>query len=133
MRKFRTRLGALAVSGVLAMTLAACGGDDTTNGGDTDNGGGTASSTFELQGTDDLKFDKTSGTVAAGEVEIVLTNGPTVEHNVVIEELGDELVVEGGPGETVSGTVELEAGTYTYYCSIPGHRQAGMEGTLTVQ
>lgn len=135
MRKFRTRLGALAVSGVLAMTLAACGGGDDNGGSDDDNGngGGTASSTFEVEGTDDLKFNPTSGTVAAGEVEIVLTNGPTVEHNVVIEELDDEVVVEAAAGETASGTVELEAGSYTYYCNIPGHRQAGMEGTLTVR
>src|SRR5690606_24318621 len=100
---------------------------------DTDNGGGTASSTFEVEGTDDLKYSQTSATVAAGEVEIVLTSGPSVEHNVVIEELDDEVVVEAGPGETASGTVELEPGTYTFYCSIPGHRQAGMEGTLTVE
>jgi uncharacterized cupredoxin-like copper-binding protein len=38
--------------------------------------------------------------------------------------------VIGGGRSTVTAT--LKAGTYTFYCSVPGHEQAGMRGTLTV-
>ena len=36
-------------------------------------------------------------------------------------------------GDTDDGTIELEAGDYVFYCDVPGHRAAGMEGTLTVE
>ena len=54
-------------------------------------------------------------------------------HDVTFEELGDDPVVVAQGGETATGTAELEPGTYTYYCSVPGHRSAGMEGELTVE
>ncbi|MFO8075644.1 MAG: cupredoxin domain-containing protein [Actinomycetota bacterium] len=72
-------------------------------------------------------------TVPAGEVTFAIINEGLVVHNVVIEELGDELIVEADGGEVDVGEVTLEAGeTYTYYCSIPGHRET-MEGTFEVE
>lgn len=72
-------------------------------------------------------------TVPAGEVTFAIVNEGLAVHNVVIEELGDELVVEADGGEVDVGEVSLEAGeTYTYYCSIPGHRET-MEGTFEVE
>lgn len=56
----------------------------------------------------------------------------SLPHNVVFEQLGDEPIVEGTSAGVFAGSVELEAGRYTYYCSIPGHREGGMEGELTV-
>ncbi len=35
--------------------------------------------------------------------------------------------------DTTTATVELEAGDYTFYCSVPGHQDGGMEGDLTVE
>lgn len=81
----------------------------------------------------DLEFSEAPSTAEAGEVTIGLDNQGAADHDVTIEELGDEIVAEAPGGETDTGTVELEAGTYTYYCSVPGHRPAGMEGTLEVQ
>lgn len=81
----------------------------------------------------DLEFTEAPDELPSGEATIELINEADVLHNVTIEELDDLVVAETGPGESETGTVTLEPGTYTYYCSIPGHREAGMEGTLTVE
>jgi plastocyanin len=84
----------------------------------------------------DLVFEPDALEARVGEVTIEYTNPSEVPHNVAIESPeGEELA----QGETVTGgatgpaTAALEAGDYTYFCSIPGHREAGMEGTLTVE
>jgi len=83
----------------------------------------------------DLVFDPETLEAEAGEVTIDYTNPSEVPHNVAIED-GSETVAQG---ETVTGgasapaTATLDAGDYAYYCSIPGHRESGMEGTLTVK
>jgi len=78
----------------------------------------------------DIKFSATELSTSAGAVEIELVNQGQALHTFVLD--GQDLKVEAGPGQTVSGTAELSAGTYTYFCDVPGHRDAGMEGTLTV-
>jgi plastocyanin len=80
-----------------------------------------------------LAFDKTSLEAPAGEVSIVLTNDSPVPHDVSIE--GNGVDVEGeifSGGGTRTTSADLQPGEYTFYCSVPGHRDAGMEGTLTV-
>ncbi len=79
----------------------------------------------------DLYFDPEQVSAQAGTIEFELVNVGAVEHDLVIEEAGDTEVVYAEPGETVTGSIDLEPGTYTYYCSIPGHRPT-MEGTLEV-
>ena len=129
MHPLRSRATALATAGLLALGLAACGGgdsDDTTASED-------VQADVSVTGTDGLKFEPTELEAEAGEVAIGLTAEAAVEHNVVIEGVnGDAPVVEANSGSTNVGAVELEPGTYTFFCSIPGHRTAGMEGTLTV-
>lgn len=68
---------------------------------------------------------------AAGEATIRLVNKGIAEHDITIDSV--KFVVLAKPGETVSGTAKLAAGTYDFYCSIPGHKQAGMVGTFTVK
>ncbi len=69
----------------------------------------------------------------AGTVTIVMTNMAPLEHNVTVAEgskvLGATPTFAGG---TRRLTLNLKPGKYTFYCSVPGHRQAGMEGTLSI-
>lgn len=83
-------------------------------------------------GGQQLVYTEAPAELTAGEIEIFLRL-ESLPHNVVFEGIeGDEPIVEGDAEGVYSGTVELEPGEYTYYCSIPGHRPAGMEGTVTV-
>jgi plastocyanin len=82
-----------------------------------------------------LKFNTTSLSAKAGKVSIAFANMSSLGHNVTIASSSGAVVgatptFQGG-SKTLS--VNLKAGTYKFYCSVPGHRQAGMEGTLTVQ
>lgn len=81
-----------------------------------------------------IAFDKTVLTSAPGKVTIDFTNPATLEHDVAIEQNGEQIAVSEtiGKGKT-SVTAELEPGTYTFLCTVPGHAEAGMEGTLTVR
>lgn len=81
----------------------------------------------------DVDFEQAPETAEAGELTFFLANEGATLHDVTIEEEGDEVVVEAEGGQTDEGSMELTAGSYTYYCSVPGHREAGMEGTLEVQ
>ena len=110
------------------LLLTACGGGDDP---------AAPSSVADASGgTDvvagDLFYEPTELRAGAGEVSITIDNEGSAVHNVVIEEAGDTTVVEAEGGASDTGTIELEAGSYTFYCDIPGHRAAGMEGTLIV-
>ncbi len=80
-----------------------------------------------------LAFDKKSLSAKAGKVTITMANPSRLPHGVAVEGNGvdkDGQVVQNGGTSTV--TVTLKPGKYEFYCPVPGHRQAGMEGTLTV-
>lgn len=82
-----------------------------------------------------LKFDTTSLTAKAGKVTIQFTNSAPLAHNLTIAS-SSGAVVGATPtfqGATKTLTLNLKPGTYTFYCSVPGHRQGGMQGTLVVK
>lgn len=123
---------AAALMAVTALILAGCGGGDSTDGQD---GGSPAAQgdVVEVLGTDALAFEPEEFTATAGPITVELTSGEGVLHTFVVEVDGDDqMVVEAAAGATATGTIELEQGEYTFFCDVPGHRQAGMEGTLTV-
>jgi plastocyanin len=89
---------------------------------------------LEADPTGLLAFNTKQLSAKPGNVAISFVNRSPVEHNVTIVQgttvLGSTPTFAGG-ARTV--TVKLKPGTYTFYCSVPGHRQAGMEGTLVVK
>jgi plastocyanin len=82
----------------------------------------------------DLAFDKTSLASKPGKVTIDFDNPSALEHNVAIEQNGKQIAISEtlAKGKT-SVSADLAPGTYTYLCTIPGHAEAGMEGTLVVK
>ncbi len=132
---------------VAALGLAACGG-----GGDNNNdttaaatppatttsgagaGGGSTVNISTPSGSE-LAYDQKSASAKAGSVTIDFTNNESIPHDVAIESpSGDtvgqtDLVASG----TANTTVDLQPGTYTFFCTVPGHREAGMVGPLTVK
>ncbi len=81
-----------------------------------------------------IAFDTTTLSSKPGKVTIDFTNPATLEHDVAIEQNGKQIAVSEtiGKGKT-SVTADLAPGTYTFLCTVPGHAEAGMEGTLTVK
>jgi uncharacterized cupredoxin-like copper-binding protein len=80
----------------------------------------------------DIAFEPTSFAISADtDVTITVQNNGMLQHDFIIEDtdFGTELLNGGDSAELV---VNLPAGEYVYYCSVAGHREAGMEGTLTV-
>ncbi|MSO41841.1 MAG: hypothetical protein EXQ70_08145 [Solirubrobacterales bacterium] len=136
-----------AVTAIAALGLVACGssddsGDPTTaventpTTPTTGGGGGGGGETINVSAPADgsFAFDTSSLTAKSGEVTIDFNNPATLPHDVKVEdsngkELGGTDLVDQG---TASATLDLAPGTYTYFCDVPGHREGGMEGTLTV-
>ena len=140
-------LSLIALLCAFAIPIAGCGGDDDDDGASGGGGGNTSTSadtgaasggggeTLEIAADPGgaLKFDKSSLTAKAGKVTIVMDNPSNLPHAVEIEGNGveeeGETVEKGGVSKA---SADLEAGEYEFYCPVDGHKQAGMEGTLTV-
>lgn len=118
-----------------ALAIGACGDDDepsAAGGGPSETSGGAGDGSSLEVVAHDIRFDAERYEVAAGPVEVRYRNEGSINHTLVIEGVdGFELEVTSN-GDVDEGTVELEADTYTIYCSVPGHREAGMEATLVV-
>jgi plastocyanin len=149
------KLATLLVLALASAALVACGSSDdgttttTTSSGSEAAGGAGAESgkeesggsgggstvEFEADPEGNLAYTTTEASAKAGSVTVDFNNPQSLTHDVAIESSSGEEVGKTeliGEGET-STTVNLKSGTYTFYCSVPGHREAGMEGTLTVK
>jgi plastocyanin len=97
-------------------------------------GGGGETLKFSAPADGSLKFDQGDVTAKAGTVTVEFSNPSSVPHAVEIEGNGVEEVSETvTSSDAPSFTVDLQPGTYEYYCPVGGHEAAGMKGTLTVQ
>lgn len=82
----------------------------------------------------ELRFDRPSLEARAGLVTLVMDNPASVPHNISIEGRGvDQEGETVGKGRRSTVRAQLRPGEYDFYCSVSGHRQGGMEGTLTVR
>jgi plastocyanin len=151
------KLIAFAVLALAALALIACGSSSDNSSSTTEtssgesqaeqggaaakeegsSGGGGSASTlkFEADPNGELAYTTTSATAKAGKVTVEFNNPQALTHDVAIEnskgeEVGATELIASGSDTT---TVDLKPGTYTYFCTVPGHREAGMEGTLTVK
>ena len=82
-----------------------------------------------------LKFSVAKLTAKPGKVTLVMSNPSSMQHDIALKGGGLKSPVVGkvvGKGKTSTITATLKKGTYEFYCSVPGHEQAGMRGTLTV-
>src|SRR5262249_27486097 len=82
-----------------------------------------------------LRFDRATLHAKAGKGTIRMDNPAVLEHNVAIKTASGRVLATGkavGHGGVSVATATLAPGTYVFYCSLPGHEQAGMKGTLVV-
>jgi plastocyanin len=121
----------IVAAGLVAVALlAACGG---SSGG----GGGTAQPAGSIQVTmTEFKFDPSTITHASGKVVFWLVNSGSTQHDMAIRDSSGKTVASSelvSAGDTKEFDVSsIAAGTYTFYCTQPGHEASGMKGTLTV-
>jgi len=140
---------------LLALSLAGCGSSSSATSSATSapaspatsaatsstpaaaTGGTSAGAALSLEANPEgqLKYDTASLSAKAGAVTIDFKNSAPLAHNVTVASAGGAVL-----GQTPTFTrgaktltLTLKPGVYKFYCTVPGHRQAGMEGTLTVQ
>jgi uncharacterized cupredoxin-like copper-binding protein len=81
-----------------------------------------------------LSFEPSGLEAAAGQITLAYENPSTIPHNIALESEGETLEeTDIITQDTVELSAELAPGEYIFFCAVPGHRQSGMEGTLTVQ
>jgi plastocyanin len=139
----------IAVAALAVLGLAACGGSSSDNsttaastpasttpaGGGGGAGGGSSTVDISTPSGSTLAFDQKDVSAKAGSVTINFDNKQSLQHDVAVADssgkvLGQTDLVSSG---TSNATVDLQPGTYTFYCTVPGHKEAGLEGTLTVK
>lgn len=128
----------VAVAAAAVLLVGGCGGGASGGSGSAGQAPGPATSTgsaavvgvvLTLTGTE-YSFGPSALKASAGRTTIRFTNKGAVEHDFVIKALDVKLVAQ--PGKSAEATVTLAPGTYKTYCSVPGHSQSGMQGTLAV-
>jgi len=137
----------LAAIGLAACGSSSSGGSETTATETTESNSGTGGEAegksagsasaldFEADPNGGLAFTSKEVTAKAGKVTIDFTNPQPLPHDVAIEDSSGETIAETNTVAegSDSTTAELKPGTYHFYCTVPGHREAGMEGTLVVK
>jgi plastocyanin len=137
----RTRLVMLTTGLLVAATVTTAvvtAGTEGEGEGAPSGAAGTATPSSSMQLTADaagqLAFDRSRATVQRGKFTLRLINRSPIPHNVTIAKGAKVLArTKTIQRATVSATANLPPGDYVFFCSVDAHRQAGMQGTLTVK
>jgi plastocyanin len=145
---------AFLVLALAALALVACGSSSDSSSSTTEasggesqaeqsgtaqekarSGGSASTLTFEADPNGELAYTTEQMTAKPGEVTVEFDNPQALDHNVALENSkGEEIArTEAIADGSETTTADLKPGTYHYFCTIPGHREAGMEGILTVK
>lgn len=147
----RWRISTLSLLALGAIVLGGCGGSKSTSSSATSvapettapaatssttaPSGGASALSIAADPRGELKYSTASLSAKAGSVAVTFTNKAPLSHNLTVESSSGSTV---GATPTFQGgskvlTLNLKPGTYKFFCTVPGHRQAGMEGTLVVK
>ncbi len=112
------------------VVLSSCGGSSSSTPDYTI----PADAGLVVKSVQSIRWDANEYTATAGDIKVFLANDDSVKHILVVlkddKVIGDLELIVNKRGDTDEGTINLEAGEYRIYCSIPGH--GGMDSTLTV-
>jgi uncharacterized cupredoxin-like copper-binding protein len=142
MQALQTRWRHLLGVFVLSVVLAACGGRTTqehevasrtpSDRPQQEDSAHDSETTLHVVATD-FTFALDAAQVHAGTITFLATNEGRISHDFAIQGHGvDQKTIRVKPGHTAALTVDLQPGTYTYTCTVPGHALLGMKGTLTM-
>ena len=132
----RRALVAITLAVVAALGVAACGGNSSSG---EDGMGGHEGNAPVHAGAREITMDATSFsfspseiTMRSGEEVTIMMHSSGAFHDLTVQGKGH--VVGAGAGKTAKGGLRIDKpGTYKFWCTVPGHRSAGMEGTIVVQ
>jgi uncharacterized cupredoxin-like copper-binding protein len=142
-RRTHVLAAAIAAALVCVFAVSACGGDEgeetiaaptTTEGATGATGAQGEAQTVDVSLTE-FAIDPANPRVNAGTVSFDVSNDGEIVHNLEVEGNGveEELEQDLQPGDSGELTVDLDPGTYEWYCPIGDHAEQGMEGELVVE
>jgi len=134
LKDVRRRAGVSVAAASAVFLVAGCGGGAAKGAAEPAAGkapapAAAAGPVLEVVGAE-FSFAPTALKASAGKTTIRLVNKGVVEHDFTIDAL--KVKINAQAGKTAEATVDLKPGTYKATCTVPGHLQSGMAGTLTV-
>jgi len=128
--KKTTPIAVLALLLFASLAIAACGGSDDSASTPAAADPGTSAEADVVVASSEFAFDPATLNITADtHTAVELVNNGNIEHDFVIEGYEDDKLA-ASPGQSATGSFTLPAGSYKFYCSIPGHEAAGMVGTI---
>jgi plastocyanin len=145
------KLTAFLALALASLALVACGSDDdsgtttTDSGGESSNGaatngggGGGGGAEIHIEAAESgLAFSEDAMTAEGGkQVALHFSNPQPIGHDADVEDSSGKVIADTDvitEGEDSATIANLKPGKYVFFCSVPGHREGGMEGTLTVE